>query len=196
MPCRLPVEKIVTTVVLADKGSSHCQIARTLGVAERSVRNHLRRQASAVEDGRRRQVHRASELGVVIDAWRRPSAAACARPMCATTTSTWGPIAAKTAPTTRCGAGCGRSTCGRCCGRTGGVETPLGAQTHTGWGENPRIDRGDGPEWLSAYLVMLSHPRKPSMLWCRGKDLLVGFFFQYGGYRRIGGVAPRRRSAT
>ncbi len=45
MPRRLRKEEIVTIRVLAEKGQNHCQVARSLGVSEGTVRYHLRRAA-------------------------------------------------------------------------------------------------------------------------------------------------------
>ena len=47
MPVRLRREEIVTIEVLAEKGQNHCEIARTLGVTEGTVRYHLRRAAES-----------------------------------------------------------------------------------------------------------------------------------------------------
>ncbi len=69
MPRRLRGEEVVTIRVLAEKGTSHCQIARTLGVTEGTVRYHLRRAAAGAEDGRRSQPRRAEALGEVIRTW-------------------------------------------------------------------------------------------------------------------------------
>jgi len=52
MPLRLSEEEVVTILVLAAKGHNHCQIARTVGVTEGTVRYHLRRAAEGAEDGR------------------------------------------------------------------------------------------------------------------------------------------------
>jgi hypothetical protein len=71
MPCRLRAEEVVTIRVLAEKGTSHCQIGRTLGVSEGTVRYHLRRAAVGAEDGRRRQPRRAEALTEVIPSTSR-----------------------------------------------------------------------------------------------------------------------------
>lgn len=52
MPSRLSREEIVTIEVLAAKGQNHCEIGRTLGVSEGTVRYHLRRAESGPADGR------------------------------------------------------------------------------------------------------------------------------------------------
>jgi len=53
MPLRLSEEEVVTIRVLAEKGQNHCQIARTVGVSEGTVRYHLRRAVEGAEDGRK-----------------------------------------------------------------------------------------------------------------------------------------------
>ena len=56
MPKRLREEEVVTIRVLAEKGQNHCEIARTVGVTESTVRYHLRRAAEGAGDGRHRNV--------------------------------------------------------------------------------------------------------------------------------------------
>ena len=69
MPVRLSEEEVVTIGVLADKGKNHCEIARTLGVSEGTVRYHLRRQAEEAQDGRRQKGFQAEALAGIIGAW-------------------------------------------------------------------------------------------------------------------------------
>lgn len=69
MPVRLRKEEIVTIRVLAERGQNHCEIARTVGVTESTVRYHLRRGAEGAEDGRRDKPQRAATLAEVIVAW-------------------------------------------------------------------------------------------------------------------------------
>ena len=52
MAKRLRREETVTIGVLAEKRQNHCEIARTLGVTEGTVRYQLRRQAEGAEGGR------------------------------------------------------------------------------------------------------------------------------------------------
>ena len=73
------------------------------------------------------------------------------------------------------------------------VETPPGAQTQTDWAEYPRIDVGDGAEWLHAFVMVLSHSRKPALVWSRSEDLLAWLACHNGAYRRLGGVAATNR---
>jgi hypothetical protein len=73
------------------------------------------------------------------------------------------------------------------------VETPPGAQTQTDWGEYPAVDLGAGPEWLSAFVMVLSHSRKPAVVWSRSKNLLAWLWCHNGSYQRLAGVAAVNR---
>jgi len=69
MARRLRREEIVTIQVLAEKGQNNCEIARTLGVTEGTVRYHRKRQAEGAVDGRSEQPHKAASLAGVIEHW-------------------------------------------------------------------------------------------------------------------------------
>lgn len=193
MPCRLRVEEVVTIRVLAAKGANHCQIGRTLGVSEGTVRYHLRRAAEGAEDGRRQQPRRAEALAEVIRDWmeartgeRRPPNV---RELHEHLVSAYGYAGSYNSvrryvrahyPRPK------RRTYRR-------VETPPGAQTQTDWGEYPRLDVGDGPEPLHAFVMVLSHSRKPAIVWSRDETLLSWLACHNGAYRRFGGVAAVNR---
>jgi transposase len=193
MPCRLRAEEIVTIRVLAEKGANHCQIGRAVGVCEGTVRYHLRRAAAGAEDGRRRQPRRAEGLAEVIRVWmeahqgdRRP---ANLRELHEHLAAEYGYAGSYNSvrryvrahyPQPR------RRTYRR-------VETPPGAQTQTDWGEYPRMDVGDGPEPLHAFVMVLSHSRKPAVVWSRDEKLLAWLACHNGAYRRLGGVAAVNR---
>jgi hypothetical protein len=66
---RLRKEEVVTVRVLAEKGQNHCEIARTVGVTEGTVRYHLRRAAEGAEDGRKDKPFKAEGVAAVIAAW-------------------------------------------------------------------------------------------------------------------------------
>ena len=69
MPVRLSQEEVVTIRVLDEKGKNHCEIARTLGVTEGTVRYHLRRAAGASRDGRQEKSFKAETRAGVIREW-------------------------------------------------------------------------------------------------------------------------------
>jgi transposase len=193
MPCRLRAEEVVTIGVLAEKGTSHCAIARTLRVSEGTVRYHLRRAAAGVEDGRRQQAHRAEGWAAVIEAWVQGHAGAQRPPNVRALyehlveghgyEGSYNSVrrfvrARYPRPKIR--------TYRR-------IETPPGAQTQSDWGEFPRMDLGAGPEPLHAFAMVLSHSRKPAVVWSRSEDLLAWLSCHNGAYRRFGGVAAVNR---
>jgi transposase len=193
MPCRLRAEEVVTIRVLAEKGSNHCQIGRAVGVCEGTVRYHLRRAAAGAEDGRRHQPRRVEGLAEVIRVWmeahagdRRP---ANVRELHEHLAAEYGYAGSYNSvrryvrahyPKPR------RRTYRR-------VETPPGAQTQTDWAEYPRLDVGDGPEPLHAFVMVLSHSRKPAVVWSRDEQLLAWLACHNAAYRRLGGVAAVNR---
>jgi transposase len=193
MPCRLRAEEVVTIRVLAEKGASHCAIGRTLGVSEATVRYHLRRTAAGAEDGRRRQAQRAEVVAGAIEAWVQGHAGAERPPNVralyehlvemhdyAGSYNSVRRFVRARYPRPRI------RTYRR-------VETPPGAQTQSDWGEFPRMDLGAGPEPLHAFAMVLSHSRKPAVVWSRREDLLAWLTCHNGAYRRLGGVAAVNR---
>jgi transposase len=193
MPCRLRAEEVVTIRVLAERGANHCQIARALDVTEGTVRYHLRRAAAGAEDGRRRQPRRAEGLAEVIRAWmqarqgeRRP---ANVRELHDHLVAEYGYEGSYNSVRRYVRAhypGPKRRTYRR-------VETPPGAQTQTDWGEYPRLDVGQGREPLHAFVMVLSHSRKPAVVWSRDETLLSWLTCHNEAYRRFGGVAAVNR---
>lgn len=193
MPCRLRAEEVVTIQVLAEKGTSHSQIGRTLGVSEGAVRYHLRRAAAGAEDGRRHQPRRAEALGEVIRTWmelhgggRRPPNL---RELHEHLVASHGYEGSYNSVRRYVRAHYPRPKL-RTYRR---VETPPGAQTQTDWGEYPRMELGEGPEPLHAFVMVLSHARKPAVVWSRKADLLGWLHCHNEAYRRFGGVAAVNR---
>lgn len=179
--------------VLAEKGSNHCQIARALGVAEGTVRYHLGRQAAGATDGRSRQTHRAAGVGAVIEEWlgarsgeRRPPNV---RELYEHLASEHGYAGSYNSVRRYVRAKYPRPKL-RTYRR---VETPPGAQTQTDWAEYRQMDVGEGPEWLHAFVMVLSHSRKPAIVWSRQADLLGWLACHNAAYRRLCGVAATNR---
>jgi hypothetical protein len=73
------------------------------------------------------------------------------------------------------------------------VETPPGAQAQTDWGEFPRVDIGDGPEPLHAFVMVLSHCRMPAVTWSRSEDQLSWLSCHNAAFRRLGGIPAVNR---
>ena len=193
MPSRLRREEIVTIQVLHDTGQGNTQIAQTLGVTEGDVRYHLGRAASGAADGRQNQVPKAAAVAEVIAAWHADHGQ-CQRPVnieelyehllaehgyTGSYKSVWRYVRRHYPPPKI-------RTFRR-------VETPPGAQTQTDWGEFPHVDVGQGSEPWHAFVMVLSHSRKPAVVWSRSEDQLHWLACHNEAYRRLGGVAAVNR---
>ncbi len=192
MPSGLRAEEVVTIHVLAERGESRCQIARRLGVSEGTVRYHLRR--AGVEDGRRRQPRRAEAVGEAIAVWMeatstRGGRVANLRALYEHLVETHEYAGSYNSVRRYVRARYARPKL-RTYRR---VETPPGAQTQTDWGEFPRIDVGEGAEPLHAFVMVLSHSRKPAIVWSRGETQVEWLACHNGAYRRLGGIAAVNR---
>ncbi len=193
MPRRLSQEEIVTIRVLAEKGQNHCEIARTVGVTESTVRYHLRRAAEGAEDGRRDKPERASTLAEVITAWhaeregkKRPVNVMELFEHLVAEYDYPGSYQSVRRFVRRHYPKPRMRTYRR-------VETVPGAQCQTDWGEFSGVDVGEGPEDLSAFLMTLSHSRKPAVVWSRRKDLLSWLSCHNAAFDRLAGVAAVNR---
>jgi transposase len=193
MTGKLSPEELVTLKILDDKGQSHAQIARTLGVTEGAVRYQLRRQADPVPDRRRGKPRKADPLVQVVDHWvrgdRPPSDA-----------EPPGPINVRALHDFLVAEhdyrGSYRSVLRLVHARYPRprlrpfrrVETPPGAQAQVDWGEVQGLDAGQGPETLNAFVMVLSHSRKAVVVWCRRMDQLAWHHAHNEAFRRIGGI--------
>lgn len=193
MPVRLSQEEVVTIRVLASKGQNHCEIARTVGVTESTVRYHLRRAREGTEDGRGKKPQRAETMAEVIVAWHAEREGA-KRPVNVMElyeylvaeydyTGSYQSVrrfVRRHYPKPR------MRTYRR-------VETVPGAQSQTDWAEYPRVDIGRGSEPLSAFVMRLSHSRKPAVVWSRGKDLLSWLSCHNAAFERLAGIPAVNR---
>jgi transposase len=193
MPIRLRREEVVTIQVLSEKGENHCQVARVLGVTEGTVRYHLRRAAEGAEDGRRDQPFKAEAVAEVIAAWfdshqgeRRPVNVRDLYEHLLAEHAYGGSYKSVVRYT--------RARYPRPPMRTyRRVETPPGAQSQTDWAEYRRVELGQGPEPLHAFVMTLSHSRKPAVVWSRSEDELHWLWAHNEAYRRLAGVAAVNR---
>lgn len=192
MPVKLKSEEIVTIHVLQDKGLSNCEIARTVGVCEGTVRYHARRKAQGAIDGRRNQPFKAAQHAAVIAEWfRKPEEASlkttaevnirelmdhlmleCGyegsyRSLLRYVKATY--PAAKIRPYRR-------------------VETPEGAQAQVDWVEFDGVDLGDGPQKLYAFVMTLSHSRMEAVIWCRRMNQITWHHAHNEALKRLQGV--------
>ena len=193
MPTYLRREEIVTIKVLSGKGENNCQVAKLLGVSEGTVRYHLRRTASGAVDGRCDKPFKAEAMAEVIAAWfeehggdKRP---VNVRDLYDHLLAEHGYPGSYMSVVRYV-----RSHYPRPKIRTyRRVETPPGAQTQTDWGEYPRVDVGEGRQPLHAFVMVLSHSRRPALVWSRSEDELHWLSCHNGAYRRLCGVAAVNR---
>lgn len=193
MPSRLSQEERVTIEVLANKGQNHCQIAHALGVTEGTVRYHLRRMEEGREDGRRDKPFQAQAWAEVIEHWVEGHQGS-ARPVNVRALHEhlvyeWGYEGSYRSVLryVRCRYGHPKVRTYR------RVETPPGAQCQTDWVEFPRLDVGEGPEPLSALVMVLSHSRMPAIVWSRSKDQVAWLSCHNEGFKRLGGIPAVNR---
>jgi transposase len=193
MPCRLRKEEIVTIQVLAQKGIPKTEVARQLGVCEGTVRYHLRRQATGAEDGRADKAFLAEVCSDAITHWIETRSEAT-RPV--NVKELWEHLVEQYGyeGSYRSVLRYVRARYPRPRIRTyRRVETVPGAQTQTDWAEYPLVDVGEGPAPLSAFVMVLSFCRMPTVLWCRAKDLLSWLWCHNRAYERLAGIAAVNR---
>jgi transposase len=192
MPVRLRREEVVAIGVMADKGEAKTRIARTLGVTEGAVRYHLRRRAERAEDGRRNKPFRAEVKAEVIAAWIETQREA---PRPANLKELYEHLVEDGYEGSyKSVVRYVRSRWGRPPIRTyRRVETPPGAQSQTDWGEFPRVDVGRGSEPLHAFVMSLSHSRKPAVVWNRREDQLHWIRSHNQAFERLGGIPAVNR---
>lgn len=193
MPYYLREEEVVALRVLAQKGESNTQIGRRLGVTEGTVRYLLRRAEQGAMDGRKDKPHKEDGVAGMIEAWHKTHED---EPRPVNIMELWEHLVGEYGykgsyksvlrfyrakyPRPK------RRSFRR-------VETPPGAQTQTDWGEYPRVDVGDGPEPLSAFVMSLSHSRMPAVIWRRGKEQLSWLASHNEAFKRLEGVAAVNR---
>ena len=193
MPTRLRREEVVTIQVLNEKGENNCQVARVLEVSEGTVRYHLRRAASGAVDGRSTQPFRAEAVAEAIGVWFEAHGQS-ERPVNVKDLHEHLIAEHGYAGSYNSVRRYVRSRYPRPKIRTyRRVETPPGAQTQTDWAEYPRMEVGEGPVTLHAFVMVLSHSRKPALVWSRSEAELHWLSCHNGAYRRLAGVAAVNR---
>ena len=193
MPPRLRREEVVTIHVLTEKGESRSAIARTLEVTEGAVRYHLRRAAAGATDGRQGKPYKAEAVAEAIAGWCA-AAAEDERPVNVRDLYEYLQGEHDYRGSYKSVVRYMRARYPKPARRTyRRVETVPGAQSQTDWAEYPRVDVGRGPEPLHAFVMVLSHSRKPAVVWSRSEDQLHWLSAHNGGYRRLQGVAAVNR---
>jgi transposase len=192
-------EQIVTIEVLQQRGQSQRQTARILGVAEGTVRYHLRRAKEAATDGRQKPslIEQLGLVEAVAHWWQgqvqhlgqeRPPSVQLLHEFLR---AEYGYDGSYKAVRKFVRARYGRPPI-RPFRR---VETPPGAQTQSDWGEFRQVDLSDadGPTTVYAFVMVLSHSRKDAVVWSRAMDQLAWHHVHNEAYRRLGGVAAVNR---
>jgi transposase len=180
---------------MKSKGMSQREIARLMGVDEKSVRYHLGRLASGAHDGRADQELLLVTCGLAavagrwweeklsrLPATRQPSITQLHRHLQAgygypgsyKSVRKWVQATYPARP---------QQAFRR-------VETPPGAQGQVDWKEEVLIDINGpaGPERLQAFVLVLSHSRAAAVVWTRTRDELSWLHCHNEALRRLGGV--------
>jgi transposase len=188
MSRRLCKEEVMTIGVLAERGVAKRAIARTLAVAESSVRYRLARVASGARDGRARQMSSATPWAEAIGVWLMERQArgvglnlAALHAWLEAEHGFTGSLRAVQRfvhrhyppPPLRA---------------RRRVETPPGAQGQVDWSVWPALWLRHGPEQLFALHFVLSWSRGEAVVWSERKDLLAWLAGHNAGLRRLGGV--------
>ena len=183
----------MTIEVLSEKHVPSRAIARQLGVAESTVRYHLRRSREGAVDGRKEKTFAAAFLAGVIDAW-------CAehgrsdRPINALDLHEFLVRVHGYRSSYKSVLRYLRARFGRPRIRTWRrVETPPGAQSQSDWGLFPDLDVGAGPERLSAFVMVLSFSRRSAVVWSRREDQVSWLACHNRAFERLGGIPAVNR---
>jgi transposase len=189
---RLRREEVVTLTVLTEKGANNAEIARLLGVTEGTVRYH-RTKLESGQTSSNAKTYKADAVSMVIEHWmeqrgqgNRP---VNVKDLFEYLAMEYGYLGSYKSVLRYVRARYGRPKI-RTYRR---VETPPGAQSQTDWGEFPRIRIAGQEMDLHAFLMVLSHSRKPAVVWSRSEDQLAWLHCHNEAYRRLGGVAAVNR---
>jgi transposase len=183
---RLRREEVTAMEVLAERGVGKRAIARTLGVAESSVRYRLARQAAGAVDGRAHQPYAAAPVAEAIALWMAEHGG---RGLNLAALHAW--LAGEHGYT-----GSLRSVQRyvrrhyprpRIRARRR-VETPPGAQAQVDWSAWPAVPLRAGLQALFALHVVLAWSRLEVVIWSLRKDLLAWLHAHNEAFRRLGGV--------
>jgi transposase len=185
---RLSQEEVMTIGVLAKRGVPKRAIARTLGVAESSVRYRLARVESGAADGRRRQASTVTPFAEAIGVWMAERQGQGAGVNLAALQA-WLEAEHGFAGSLRSVQRFVRRhyPAPRIRARRR-VETPPGAQGQVDWSVWPAVALRHGPEVLFALHFVLSWSRGEAVVWSERKDLLAWLAGHNAGLRQLGGV--------
>ena len=184
---KLDQEARVTLRKLAELGRSRRDIARTLGVAESTIRYHLQRMEQGAIDGRSLQKHMAEDWSSAIghylgtDEDEGPVNLAALHDWLVGEHGYPGSLRslqryfAKHFPKPR------RRARRR-------IETPPGAQAQADWAEWPRVQIGGRVVYAYQFHLRLSHSRFPATVWSPRVDQLSWHHVHNVAFRQLEGV--------
>jgi len=193
---KLIEEEIVTLHVLKTKGLSNRTIARQLGVAESSVRYHLRRQAAGTQDGRQKQSS-IERLGLVqvVDHWWQVQQELLPSDRAPNIQQLWQFLTEEHAypgsykSVRKYVRGVFDKPKQRAFRR---VETAPGAQTQSDWQEDKVLIDGVATK-VYGFVMTLSHSRLTALIWSRSMNQLAWHHVHNEAFARLGGVAAVNR---
>ena len=181
----------MTIKELARLGRSRRDIARTLGVAESTVRYHLWRQQSGAEDGRCNKPQKAGALSEAIDWYLEdleegPVNLAALHDWLVSEHGYTGSLRSVQRYYARHYPRPKQRARRR-------VETPPGAQAQVDWAEWPQVWIAGRCVAASQFHMRLSYSRYGATVWSPRKDQLAWHHVHNEGFRRLGGVPATAR---
>lgn len=183
---KLDKGELVVMKVLKSKDQSNCEIARTLGVSEGTVRYHLRR--SGTEDGRQGKPSKAEAVSGIIREWlslrqdaSRPANIQELYEFLVEEHGYEGSYRSVLRYVRRRYPKPKRRTYRR-------IETPPGAQAQVDWFEQRQVDVGEGSQTLYGFVMALSHSRMEAVVWCERMDQVSWHRAHNEAFVRLGGI--------
>lgn len=188
---KLDRETRMTISVLARNGQSGRAIARMLGVAENTVRYHLKRQTTGAVDGRARQEHKADGFAEAIAHYLEGAGEG---PVNLAQLYEWLVAEHDFAGSLRGVQRFFRRHFPKPAVRARRrVETPPGAQAQADWAEWPKVWIAGRAVYAYQFHLRLSHSRYGARVWSPRADQLGWHHVHNESFRRLGGVTATVR---
>jgi len=193
---KLTKDEIVTLQVLFQKGQSKRSIARQLKVSEGTVRYHLRRQATAASDGRKKQTQ-IEKLGLVevVEYWWQTQLDLLPSGRSPNIQQLWQLLVEDHQY-----GGSYKSVAKYVRGKFAKpklrpfrrIETPPGAQTQSDWLE-AQVHLDGVVTKVYGFVMTLSHSRMTAVVWSLSMNQLAWHRVHNEAFKRLGGVAAVNR---
>ncbi len=193
---KLTKDEIVTLQVLVQKGQSKRSVARQLKVSEGTVRYHLRRQAAAASDGRKKQAQ-VEKLGLVevVEHWWQTQLDLLPSGRSPNIQQLWQLLVEDHQYD-----GSYKSVAKYVRGKFAKpklrpfrrIETPPGAQTQSDWLEE-KVKLDGIVTKVYGFVMTLSHSRMTAVIWSLSMNQLAWHHVHNEAFKRLGGVAAINR---